>query len=118
MENRCEGDKPELFEAVAQAPATDAELAEYAGAYFGEQIDPVDRIVIQNGSVRLTRLSRNPDAPRCAPMRPDALGPAIRDVFVRDIGKITFPRDPGGKISGFLFDLDRIENVRFTKKTN
>jgi hypothetical protein len=56
----------------------------------------------------LTRLKHNPDA----------LCPAIRDVFVRDIGKITFIRDPGGKISGFLFDLDRIQNVRFTKKTN
>jgi hypothetical protein len=115
MENRCDGGKPELLEAVAQAPATDAELAEYAGAYFGEQIDPVDRIVIQNGSVRLTRLSRNPDAPRCAPMRsvqPSAMFSS--ETLARSLS----PRDPGGKISALLFDLDRIENVRFTKKTN
>jgi hypothetical protein len=44
--------------------------------------------------------------------------PAIRDVFVGDIGKITFTRDPGGKISGFRFDADRIQNVRFPEKTN
>ncbi|MGO9336156.1 MAG: serine hydrolase domain-containing protein [Terracidiphilus sp.] len=106
MEKVFEGGKPELFDAVAPAKATDAELAEYAGAYVSEEIDPVYRIVVQNGSVILTRLKHNPDA----------LRPAIHDVFVGDIGKITFTRDASGHISGFILDADRIQNFRFTKK--
>ena len=82
--------------------------AEYAGAYLSSEIDPVVSIAVQNGSVLSTCLKRNPDA----------LRPAIRDIFVRDTGKIAFTRGPGGKVSGFLFDADRIQNVNFPKKAN
>jgi hypothetical protein len=107
LEETFDGGKPELFEAVAPFHASDAELAEYAGAYVSEEIDPVYRIVVQNGSVILTRLKHSPDA----------LRPATRDVFVGDIGKVRFTRDGSQHVSGFVLDADRIENFRFTKKT-
>jgi CubicO group peptidase (beta-lactamase class C family) len=108
LEEASDGGKPELFELVTPAKATDTELAEYAGAYISEEIDPVYRVVVQNGSVILTRLKHSPDE----------LRPAIHDVFVGDIGKIAFTRDASGHISGFILDADRIENFRFTKRAN
>jgi CubicO group peptidase (beta-lactamase class C family) len=106
MEKIFAGGKPENFEVVAFTP-TDTELAAYAGAYVSDEIDPVYRIVVQNGSITLHRLKHYPDA----------LRPAIHDVFVGDIGKITFTRNAGGRISGFTLDADRIRNFRFTKRT-
>jgi CubicO group peptidase (beta-lactamase class C family) len=105
MEKIFAGGKPENFEVIAFTP-TEADLAEYAGAYVSDEIDPVYRIVVQNRSVILIRLKHNPDA----------LRPAIHDVFVGDIGKITFTRDPAGHISGFILDADRIQNFRFAKR--
>jgi CubicO group peptidase (beta-lactamase class C family) len=106
MEKAFDGGKPEFFDAVSPNTRTDEELAEYAGAYVSEEIDPVYRIVIQNHSVTLHRLKHYPDA----------LLPAIHDVFVGDIGKITFTRDSAGRISGFILDAGRIQNFRFTRK--
>ncbi|MGD0630098.1 MAG: serine hydrolase domain-containing protein [Terracidiphilus sp.] len=108
LEKSFAGDRPQLFQAVAPKPLTEAELAEYAGAYVSEEIDPIYRIVVQNRSVILTRLKHNPD-----PLRP-----TIPDVFVGDIGKIAFTRDASGHISGFILDADRIQNFRFTRKAN
>jgi CubicO group peptidase (beta-lactamase class C family) len=108
MEKVFEVGKPELFDAVSSSTRADAELAEYAGAYVSEEIDPVYRIVIHNHSVMLNRLKHYPDT----------LLPAIPDVFVGDIGKITFTRDAAGHVSGFLLDADRIQNLRFTKRTD
>jgi hypothetical protein len=102
------GDKPRAFEVVNLAPLTPAQLAEYAGNYVSEEIDPVYRMVIQNGEVVLTRLKSSPDA----------LRPAIRDVFVGDIGKIRFTRDAKQHISGFILDGGRIQNIHFAKRTN
>jgi CubicO group peptidase (beta-lactamase class C family) len=106
MEEAFDGDKPRAFEAVNPAPLTAAELADYAGDYVSDEIDPIYRMVIQNGEVILTRLKNNSDQ----------LRPAIKDVFVGDIGKVRFTRDASGHISGFILDAGRIQNFRFTKK--
>jgi hypothetical protein len=65
-------------------------------------------MAVQNGEVTLTRLKHSPDA----------LRPAIKDVFVGDIGKVAFTRDAAGRVSGFVLDADRIQNFRFKKKSN
>jgi CubicO group peptidase (beta-lactamase class C family) len=108
LEQIFDGGKPEIFEAVTPAHPTEAELAEYAGDYVSDEIDPIYRIVVQNGTVILTRLKHNPDA----------LRPTISDVFVGDIGKVRFTRDSKQKVSGFILDADRIQNFRFTKRAN
>jgi CubicO group peptidase (beta-lactamase class C family) len=106
IEEAFDEGKPRAFEAVNPAPLNLAELADYAGDYESQEIDPVYRIAVQNGQVILTRLK----------MSPDALRPAIPDIFVGDIGKIRFTRDTEGHVSGFILDGDRIQNFRFTKK--
>jgi hypothetical protein len=102
------GDKPEIFESVTAFEPTAAELPDYAGAYVSEEIDPVYRIVLQDGALSLMRLKH----------KTDKLLPVTRDTFVGDIGTVQFTRDASGHISGFSLDAGRIKNFRFTKRTN
>jgi hypothetical protein len=106
IEESFDGGKSRDFNEVKIAELTAAQLAEYAGAYVSEEIDPVYRMVIENGTVMLMRLKHNPDA----------LRPAARDVFVADVGKIRFTRDANQHVNGFVLDADRIQNLSFTKR--
>jgi hypothetical protein len=107
LEESFDSGKPQNFQLVDPGPLTDAQLAEYAGDYVSGEIDPVYRMVVDNHTIYLTRLKHGPDG----------LRPAVKDVFVGDIGKITFTRDASQHINGFIFDGDRIENFHFTKRT-
>jgi hypothetical protein len=51
-------------------------------------------------------------------MKPSRVLLAPSDVFVGDIGKITFTRNASGRVSGFVVDADRIQNFRFTRKAD
>lgn len=113
----AEGGKPKRFEqgmggevtkleAVTLPPLTAAQWNEYAGAYVSEEIDPVYRITVQNGQMYLTRLKHGPELLRAA----------AKDVFVGDIGKVTFSRDGKQRVTGFKLDADRIRNLAFTKR--
>lgn len=108
LEESFGGGKPRVFDLVTLAPLTAAELADYAGDYVSAEIDPVYRMVVKDGQVVLHRLKHYPDA----------LRPAIHDVFVGDIGKIRFTRDAAGHVNGLILDADRISNFKFTKKTD
>ena len=100
--------KPDSFEAATAYVPSEAELPDYAGAYVSEEIDPVYRIVLQDGNLTLTRLKN----------KPEALHPAVRDVFMGEIGTVRFLRDGNQHISGFILNAGRIQNFRFSKKAN
>jgi CubicO group peptidase (beta-lactamase class C family) len=102
------GGKPDTFEAVTAFDPTVPELAEYAGAYVSEEIDPVYRIALLDGNLSLTRLKH----------KPSSLKPAMRDVFTGDIGTVQFTRDANQHISGFILNSGRIQDFRFTRKAN
>ncbi len=102
------GGKPEVFEIAIPHEPTAAELAEYAGAYVSEEIDPVYRIVLQDGKLSLARLKH----------KSETLRPTVLDVFTADTGSFRFTRDANQHISGFILNAGRIQNFRFSKKTN
>jgi CubicO group peptidase (beta-lactamase class C family) len=108
LEVTMRGGKPNRFESVAPFDPTAAEMADFAGAYVSEEIDPVYRIAIHDGKLTLLRLKN----------KPDALRPAMQDVFVGNIGTLRFTRDGSRHISGFILDSGRVKNFRFTRKTN
>jgi hypothetical protein len=108
LEQSFGGGKPNIFEAAAVYTPTAAELAEYTGAYVSEEIDPVYRMVLQDGNLSLTRLKN----------KPDPLRPTVRDVFTGEIGTVRFTRDANQHISGFILNAGRIQNFRFSRKTN
>jgi CubicO group peptidase (beta-lactamase class C family) len=108
LEQSFGGGKPDIFEvATAYVPAS-SELPEFAGAYVSDEIDPVYRIVLQEGNLSLTRLKK----------KPEILRPAVRDVFTGEIGTVRFTRDANQHISGFVLNAGRIQNFRFSRKTN
>lgn len=106
MERTFSGGKPELFEAVPGFNPAAAQLVEYQGAYVSEELDPIYRLAVQDGKLSLTRLKH----------KPETLRPVTQDVFVGDVGTLHFTRDAKQRVTGFLLNADRIQNLRFTLK--
>jgi len=106
LEQSFGGEKPDIFESATAFTPSGAELREYVGAYLSEEIDPVYRIVLQDGNLSLTRLKN----------KPETLRPAVRDVFTGDIGTVRFTRDSRQRISGLVLNAGRIRNFRFEKR--
>lgn len=109
MEQSFGGGKPTVFESVEAFSPSGAQLADYAGAYVSEEIDPVYRIVLEGEKLTLMRLKH----------KPDGLRPTVRDVFTGQIGTVRFTRDPAnGHVSGFVLNAGRIQNFHFHKRAN
>lgn len=100
------GGKPDNFEAATPYSPAAEELSEFTGSYVSEEIDPVYRIIVQDGNLALARLK----------YKNDTLHAAVHDVFTGDIGTVRFTRDANQHISGFILNAGRIQNFRFTKK--
>jgi CubicO group peptidase (beta-lactamase class C family) len=98
--------KPDVFESVDTFAPNGSELAEYVGEYTSEEIDPVYRLMVQEGKLTLAWLKH----------KPIVLDPRTRDAFASSAGTIRFTRDPTGHISGFLLSDGRILNFRFTRQ--
>jgi len=108
LEQISNGGKPEVFEPVTAFVPAAAQMAEFAGDYVCDEIDPVYRIVLADGKLSLSRLKHQPD-----PLRPVML-----DTLTGDVGTLHFTRDAGGRISGFVLNAGRIQGLKFSKKTN
>ena len=106
MEQSFGGGKPSLFEAAEPVSPTASDLADYAGSYTSEEIDPVYRIALEGDHLSLLRLKH----------KPDTLRPAVRDVFTGQIGTVRFVRDSAGHISGFILNAGRIQNFHFARR--
>lgn len=106
LEQSFDGDTPEIYEYVATVDPNPAQLAEYAGAFVSDEIEPVYRISVQDGKLTLMRLKN----------KPDSLRPTTQDVFIGQIGTLRFARDANGRISGFILDAGRIQGFQFTRR--
>ena len=100
-----EQEKPDVFERVTQAQPTPDELSACAGSYVSEEIEPIYRIIVENGGLVLKRLKS----------KPEKLQPTLVDYFEGSNGDLHFQRDRSGKISGFVLNSGRIKNFRFRK---
>jgi hypothetical protein len=106
IEHSWDGDKPEVFEQVQAVDPSPEQLAEYAGAYVSEEIDPVYRIEVKDGKLTLLRLKS----------KPDALQPRTQDVFSGQLGTLRFTRDADHKVMGFVLDSGRIQGFQFMRQ--
>ena len=75
---------------------------------MSQEIEPIYRMVVQDGKLTLTRLKH----------KPAQLEPTILDVFSAEIGTIRFTRDSSHRVSGFVLNSGRIRNFRFTRRAN
>jgi len=98
-------EKPDVFERIHEFQPTADQLKGYAGSYVSAEIEPVYRIVLENGGLVLRRLKS----------KPQKLRPTLMDYFEGPNGDLHFERDPSGKVTGFLLNSGRIKNFRFTK---
>jgi hypothetical protein len=106
IEQSWDGGKPEVFEWVQAVDPTPAQLGEYEGAYFSDEIDPVYRFEIKDGRLTLLRLKS----------KPDPLRPTTQDVFIGQLGTLRFTRDANHQVSGFVLDAGRIQGFQFTRR--
>jgi CubicO group peptidase (beta-lactamase class C family) len=91
-----------LERAEPYAPAATA-LAAFVGSYRSDEIDPVYRMSVRDGALRLERLK--------APVA--TLTPLLTDTFTSPIGIIRFTRDSSGRVTGFVLDGGRIKRMTF-----
>ena len=83
------------------------QLAAFAGAYRSEEIEPVYRLVVEEGSLVLKRLKS----------KPEKLVPTITDYFSTSSGSVHFVRDAQGQVTGFVLNAGRITGVKFRKSS-
>ncbi len=103
---RAGSGKPTPFDAVEPFAPSPADLAQYAGVYRSEEVEPIYRIVIEDGKLVLRRLK----------LEATTLEPLMRDVFTIPPGRIRFVRDTKGRVSGLAISTGRVLNLRFTKQ--
>jgi hypothetical protein len=97
------GEAPDVFDRITEFHATPSQLVAYAGFYASDEIDPVYRIIVEDGGLVLKR-------PKSKPQK---LRPVLEDYFQGLGGVIHFTRDSAGKITGFVLNSDRIRNFHF-----
>jgi CubicO group peptidase (beta-lactamase class C family) len=106
---RVEGAQTLVFDAVP--PAMPANLAEYTGRYYSDEIDVAYNVTLDGHSLAITR-----------PKYPIAtLDPFVGDGFTTQLSNllafcvVTFLRDAQNDITGFQIDALNIEGFHFTK---
>jgi CubicO group peptidase (beta-lactamase class C family) len=107
-----DGARTLVFDAMTAAVITPADLAEYTGRYYSDEIETTYTIKLQGSSLAITR----PKYPATY------LEAAFRDGFtMKDFsvalpyGTVRFTRNVLGHIDGFLIDGGRVRNFRFIK---
>lgn len=98
-------DPPYVLDLSVGFRPTPAQLAEYAGSYTSDAIDPVYRISIQNGSLMLNR-------PK---LKPQKLTPLAEDYFAGLGGIVRFTKDLSGSVTGFVLNSEDIRSFPFRK---
>ena len=84
---------------------TAAALAEFAGTYRSDEIEPPYRMAVRDGSLRLERLKA----------LPAQLGPLVADTFTSPLGIVRFVREGAGRVTGFVLDGGRIRGMKFSR---
>jgi len=101
-----EGEKPATFEAIQLVSPTSAQLAEYVGEYYSDELQVTYKLVFEDGKLffRHKRALENP------------LSSTLSDMFRIRGATIHFIRDDQNKISAFTLSSERVRNIRFVRK--
>jgi hypothetical protein len=105
-----EGSPVIIYEAVKSVVPTAEQLAEYAGAYYSDEIDSTYRVALKDGKLTLLR-KKYPPLP---------LQAAFTDAFTTGalLGTIQFNRDQQQRVGGFTASGGRVRNFKFVKQPN
>ena len=100
-----EGQEPTALEAIELASPSAAQLAEYTGDYYSDELQAAYKIEVEEGKLVVRR--RNAPALR--------LNPTLRDQFEVGGTNVSFTRDEQKRVSGFNLSAGRVKNIRFGK---
>jgi CubicO group peptidase (beta-lactamase class C family) len=99
----------EPYERVVPASPSPAELAAYTGTYDSDEAEVTLRVAVADGALEVTR-------------RPDTrliLRPLYRDAFAAGgLGVVRFRRDARGGVVALSVGLDRVWDLRFTRRAD
>ena len=107
---QIETGKPMVFEAISPPVLAPAQLAEYVGDYYSDELQTLYQAALEDGKLFLrlanrdTKLSKKP------------LQPSLRDAFGVGGLSLNFVRDGQGKISYFTVNAGRVKNIRFLRR--
>jgi CubicO group peptidase (beta-lactamase class C family) len=105
-----EGEKEALvFEYVeATAPPNPAQLGEFAGAYYSDELDTRYTVIVKDGKLAVRRRK----------FEDVALVPKSADEFtLADVGVVRFIRDPQKRVSGFEINAGRVRHLVFSRES-
>jgi hypothetical protein len=99
------GQKPATFTPVELFSPTPAQLAEYAGEYYSEELGVTYRLALEEGRLvfKHKHASKSP------------LFPTIKDELRVEGLSLNFTRDEQGRPSGFTLNAGRVKNLRFVR---
>lgn len=83
-----------------------ADLQEYEGEYFSDELQATYRIRLVEGELRL----------RVGARSRDVLTPVSEDVLRADVGQLRFRRDAAGEVVGFDLHAGRVEGLSFVRR--
>jgi hypothetical protein len=102
-----EGDEEiNLVKASLLSPMTSAQLKEYAGEYYNDELPVTYKLALEKESL----FFKHKNAPK------GALKVMDRDKFTVDWFNIEFVRDKRKRIKGFVLGAGRAANIEFVKK--
>ncbi len=87
-------------------PLTPAQLNEYAGEYYNDELPVTYRLAVEKGAL----VFKHKNAPK------SALKAMSRDKFTAGWFNIEFVRDKRKRIKGFVLGAGRAANIEFVKK--
>ncbi|HEX4950326.1 MAG TPA: hypothetical protein VFZ34_26915, partial [Blastocatellia bacterium] len=100
------GQRPMVFDAVP--PADAAQLSQFVGSYYSDEIDSTYRVTLKDDKLMLTRKKADPLT----------LQPVFRDAFatLSILGTVRFTRDAQNRVNGFTLHAGRIRSFKFIKR--
>lgn len=101
------GREPVVYEAVTLAAPSLDQLQEYTGSYYSEELDVTYKLYVKEGKI-YCNYRYIIDAFH--------LDHTLEDEFHYLSVKVQFKRDNQGKISGFIINTGRVQNIGFEKK--
>lgn len=106
LREAVEGNAPTVYLAVDAYAPTPAQLAQFAGTYYSDELQTAYRLVVRTDQL-VVMLPRGTVLP---------LRPTVQNRFANNLLDIRFTPGKDGRATGFLLSAGRISNLRFAIK--
>ncbi|MBC7791684.1 MAG: serine hydrolase [Anaerolineae bacterium] len=97
--------KPSIYAAFTPVVLTEAQLAEYAGQYYSEELDATYAFSVDSGALTLRRTGAE-----------RRLQPTVADSFSARQLSLRFTRGANNRVTGVSINAGRVRNIRFEKR--